>query len=121
SVLTGIAVDRKLIRTGQRLLPFFPTEQPGNPGEEKQRITVGDLLRMESGLDCGYAPGEQELERMKRSSNWVQFALSLPMKYAPGTHSSYCSPGYHLLGSVIAAAAQQSELQFGRKYLFDPL
>jgi CubicO group peptidase (beta-lactamase class C family) len=121
SVLTGIAVDRKLIRTDQRLLSFFPNPQPGNPDEQKQRITVGNLLRMESGLDCGYAPGEQELEQMKRSPNWVQFALSLPMKYDPGTHSSYCSPGYHLLGSAIAAAAHQSELEFARKYLFGPL
>ena len=121
SALTGIAVDHKLIQTDQRLLSFFPKEQPGKPDEQKQRITVENLLRMESGLDCGYAPGEQELEQMKRSANWVQFALSLPMKYQPGTHSSYCSPGYHLLGSVIAAAAHQSELEFGRKYLFGPL
>jgi hypothetical protein len=76
---------------------------------------------MESGLDCGYEPGEKELEQMKRSPNWVQFALSLPMKYDPGTHSSYCSPGYHLLGSAIGAAARMSEAEFGKEYLFNPL
>jgi hypothetical protein len=76
---------------------------------------------MESGLDCGYAPGERELEQMKRSTNWVQFALSLPMKYDSGTQSSYCSPGYHLLGSAIGASAGMSEAVFGEKYLFAPL
>ena len=121
STLTGIAVARGLIQTGQPLLSFFPQEKPANSDEQKRRITVGNLVRMESGLDCGYTPGEQELEQMKRSANWVQFALALPMKYDPGTHSSYCSPGYHLLGSAIAAAAHQSELEFGRKYLFEPL
>jgi CubicO group peptidase (beta-lactamase class C family) len=121
SALTGIAVDRGLIKTDQLLLSFFPKERPANPDEQKQRITIGNVLRMESGLDCGYAPGELELEQMKRSANWVQFALALPMKYPPGTHSSYCSPGYHLLGSVIATAAHQSELEFGRKFLFGPL
>jgi CubicO group peptidase (beta-lactamase class C family) len=121
SALTGIAVDRGLIKTDQLLLSFFPKERPADPDEQKQRITIGDVLRMESGLDCGYAPGELELEQMKRSANWVQFALALPMKYPPGTHSSYCSPGYHLLGSVIATAAHQSELEFGRKFLFGPL
>jgi CubicO group peptidase (beta-lactamase class C family) len=121
STLTGIAVARGLIQTDQALLSFFPQEKPANPDEQKQRITVGNLVRMESGLDCGYTSGEQELEQMKRSANWVQFALALPMKYDPGTHSSYCSPGYHLLGSAIAAAAHQSELEFGRKYLFEPL
>jgi len=121
SVLTGIAVGQGLVKTDQKLLAFFPKERPEKPDELKQRITVGNLLHMESGLDCGYLPGEQELEQMKRSANWVQFALALPMKYEPGTHSSYCSPGYHLLGSVIASAAHQSELEFGRKNLFGPL
>jgi len=121
SVLTGIAVAQKLIRLDQPLLPLFPKESPANADARKQKITLGDLLRMESGLDCGYAPGEQELEQMKRSANWVEFALSLPMKYDPGTHSSYCSPGYHLLGSAIAAAARVREAEFARKYLFDPL
>jgi CubicO group peptidase (beta-lactamase class C family) len=121
STLTGIAVAHSIIKTDQPVLSFFPQETPANPDEQKRRITVGNLLRMESGLDCGYAPGEQELEQMKRSANWVQFALGLPMKYDPGTHSSYCSPGYHLLGSAIASAAHQSEVDFGRKYLFGPL
>ena len=121
SVLTGIAAGQGLIQTDQKLLSFFPKERPENPDELKQRITVGNLLHMESGLDCGYLPGEQELEQMKRSANWVQFALALPMKYEPGTHSAYCSPGYHLLGSAIGAAAHQTELEFARRNLFGPL
>ena len=121
SLLTGIAVSRDRIALEQPVLSLFPEEAPENPGEQKRKITVENLLRMESGLDCGYAPGEQELEQMKRSPDWVRFALNLPMKYAPGTHSSYCSPGYHLLGSAVGAASRMTELEFGRKYLFDPL
>src|SRR5687767_6209507 len=121
SVLTGIAVGQGILKLDQPLLGFFPSEAPANPDEKKRRITIENMLRMESGLECGYVPGEVELEQMKRSPNWVRFALALPMKYDPGTHSSYCSPGYHLLGSAIGAAARQSELEFGRKHLFGPL
>jgi CubicO group peptidase (beta-lactamase class C family) len=121
SVLAGVAVSQKLIRLDQPVLPLFPNETPAISDARKQKITMGDLLRMESGLDCGYLPGEQELEQMKRSADWVQSALALPMKYDPGTHSAYCSPGYHLLGSAIGAAARTSEAEFGKKYLFDPL
>jgi hypothetical protein len=120
-VLTGIAVGQGLINLEQPALSFFPGEAPADPDEQKRRITVGNLVRMESGLECGYAPGEIELEQMKRSANWVKFALALPMKYAPGVHTSYCSPGYHLLGSVIAAASKQTELAFAEKNLFAPL
>ena len=121
SVVTGAAVAQKLLRLDQRVLPLFPAESPADPDPRKQKITIEDLLRMESGLDCGYAPGEQELEQMKRSADWVRYALSLPMKYDPGTHSSYCSPGYHLLGSAIGAAAHMPESEFARRYLFEPL
>ncbi len=121
STLTGVAVGSGLLKLDQPLLSFFPKESPANPDEKERTITVGNVLHMESGLDCGFLPGEQELEQMKRSANWVQFALSLPMKYDPGTHPSYCSPGYHLLGSIIGAAAKTTEAEFGQKNLFGPL
>ena len=121
STLTGVAVNQGVLKLDQPVLSFFPKESPEHPDDRKQKVTVGNLLRMESGLDCGYAPGEQELEQMKRSANWVQYALSLPMKYDVATHTSYCSPGYHLLGSVIGAAAHATELDFARKALFEPL
>jgi CubicO group peptidase (beta-lactamase class C family) len=121
STLTGIAVGRGLIKLDDKLLPTFPDQAPAAANAAKQRITIGDLVRMESGLDCGYTPGEQELEQMKRSPDWVRFALALPMKYDPGVHSAYCSPGYHLLGSAIAAAAHQTERDFAVKELFEPL
>jgi CubicO group peptidase (beta-lactamase class C family) len=121
STLTGIAVAQKILRLDQSVLSFFPKESPEAADEGKRAMTVEHLLRMESGLDCGFLPGEQELEGMKRSANWVAFTLALPMKYEPGTRPSYCSPGYHVLGSVIGAAAKISELDFARKHLFDPL
>jgi CubicO group peptidase (beta-lactamase class C family) len=121
STITGIAIGRSIVKLDDKLLSFFPGQAPADPPPSKQRITIGDMVRMESGLDCGYLPGEQELEQMKRSADWVRFALSLPMKYDPGQHSAYCSPGYHLLGSAIGAAAHQTELDFARKELFEPL
>ncbi len=62
SALAGIAVGLGLIRMDQPLLSSFPVESPANPDPRARRITVGDVVHMESGLDCGYAPGERELE-----------------------------------------------------------
>jgi len=121
STLTGVAVGNGVLTLDRPVSSFFPDEWPADADPQKRAITVRDLLYMQSGLDCGFLPGEQELEQMKRSRNWVQFALGLPMKNAPGTRPSYCSPGYHLLGSVIGAAAGSSELAFAQKYLFTPL
>ncbi len=101
SALTGVAVANRILRLDQPVLSFFPKESAADADERKRAITVENLLRMESGLDCGFLAGEQELERMKRSANWVAFTLALPMKYDRGTRPAYCSPGYHVLGSVI--------------------
>jgi CubicO group peptidase (beta-lactamase class C family) len=118
STLAGVAVKNGLLKLDQPLASYFPGEKVD---ERMAKIRVEDFLRMQSGLDCGFLPGEQELERMKRSENWLRFALSLPVKYEPGTHPGYCSPGYHLLGSAIGAAAGMKEAEFGEKYLFGPL
>jgi CubicO group peptidase (beta-lactamase class C family) len=121
STLTGVAVGNGLLTLDRTLLSFFPDERPADADARKGAITVRDLLRMESGLACGLQPGEPELEQMKRSADWVRFALSMPMRNAPGTRPAYCSPGYHLLGSVLGAAAGTTEAAFARKYLFDPM
>jgi CubicO group peptidase (beta-lactamase class C family) len=87
----------------------------------RKRSPFADMLAMRSGLDCGFLPGEQELELMRRTKEWVKFALALPMKYAPGEKFGYCSPGYHLLSSVITAASHEPLVDFGKKNLFEPL
>ena len=77
-----------MLKLDQKVLSFFPAESPGDADARKRAITVENLLGLESGLGCGFLPGEQGLERTTRSANWVQFALSLPMKYERGTRQS---------------------------------
>ncbi|HZL57578.1 MAG TPA: serine hydrolase, partial [Bryobacteraceae bacterium] len=114
AALTGIAVDKGLVKTDQKLSSFFPEEQ-------NQQITIADLLAMRSGIDCGFLPGEQELGNMRETHNWVKFTLGLPMKYAPGEKFGYCSPGYHLVSAIVTSAAHQPLADFGEKNLFGPL
>ena len=83
STLTGVAVANKMLRLDQPVLSFFPKESPADADERKRAITVENLLRMESGLDCGFLPGEQELEKMKRSANWVAFTLAAADEVRP--------------------------------------
>jgi CubicO group peptidase (beta-lactamase class C family) len=121
SALVGIAVDKGLISTDRRLLTFFPNEAPKDPEPTKKQITVDNLLTMRPGMDCGFKPGEQELEAMRRTGNWVEYALAMPMINPPGTKFGYCSPGFHLLSSIVTAATHEPEADFGRKNLFEPI
>jgi len=121
SALVGIAVDKGLFSTDKRLLSYFPYEAPEDPEPSKKQITVDNLLTMRPGMDCGFRPGEQELEAMRRTDDWVRYALALPMINPPGTKFGYCSPGFHLLSSIVTAATHEPEADFGRKYLFEPI
>jgi len=121
SALVGIAVNKGLFSTDKRLLSYFPDEVPKDPEPLKKQITVDNLLTMRPGMDCGFQPGEQELEGMRRTDDWVRYALALPMINPPGTKFGYCSPGFHLLSSIVTAASHEPEADFGRKYLFEPV
>jgi CubicO group peptidase (beta-lactamase class C family) len=121
AAIVGLAVGQGIVKTDQRLLSFFPNERPADADAQKQKITIADMLAMRSGLDCGFLPGEQELEQMRRTNEWVKFALAMPMKYAPGEKFGYCSPGYHLLSSVVTAVTHEPLVDFGKKHLFGPL
>src|SRR5882724_2351418 len=76
AAITGIAIDKGLLKTDQTILSFFPKDAPADADALKQKITVGDLLSMQSGFDCGFAPGEQELEQMRRTNEWLKYALA---------------------------------------------
>ncbi len=121
AAITGIAIDKGLFKVDQPVLSFFPDEAPKDPDPRTKKLTVGDLLSMQAGLDCGFLPGERELEDMRRGNQWAKFTLALPVKYDPGTKFGYCSPGYHVLSSIISQTAHQSLLEFGKKNLFAPL
>jgi len=121
SALVGIAIDKGLLSTDQRVLSFFPAEAPKEPEPAKKQMTVDDLLTMRTGMDCGVKPGEQELAAMRRAENMVFYALSIPMITTPGTKFSYCSPGFHLLSSIVTAVTHEPEIEFGRANLFSAI
>lgn len=121
SMLLGITVDKGLVSTDKRLLSFFPDEAPKDPEPSKKEITVDNVLTMRSGMDCGFKPGEQELEAMRHTDNWVRYALAMPMINPPGTKFAYCSPGFHLVSSIVTAVTHEPEAEFARKNLFNPI
>ena len=87
----------------------------------KRAITLEHLAAMRSGLACGFAPGEPELIAMTRSSDWVGFALDLPMSDPPGQRFAYCSSGTHLLSAAITELTGESAADFAALRLFAPM
>ena len=124
ATLIGIAADQDKLRLDQPVLSFFPERTVAKRDARKERMTVRDLVSMSSGLEClgppDY-PDEPTLWQMEASSDYVQFALDLPMANEPGTTWSYCSPGTHLLSAILTRATGMTELDFARENLLEPI
>lgn len=121
SALVGRAIEEGHIQClSQPVVDFFP-EYRETLSNEKKRITVEHLLKMASGFDCGYRPGELEVLDMERSADFVRSVLELPIVKEPGSEFAYCSGGMHLLSAIVARATGMSALEFAQRRLFGPL
>jgi CubicO group peptidase (beta-lactamase class C family) len=124
SLLVGIAIDQGFIKNiHQSVYDFFPeyaslvTADP-----RRQRMTIANLLQMESGFDCEEFNGTHDCETgMESSADWVRYSLSLPLKDFPGRAWAYTTCDAVILGGILSRATGMSVPEFARKYLFDPL
>jgi CubicO group peptidase (beta-lactamase class C family) len=122
STLVGLAIQKGLIRDVQQpVLSFFPNRSVANLDPNKRKLTLEHVLTMQAGWDCGFEAKEARLFEMRRSADWLQFMLDLPMVAAPGTRFAYCSGNPHLLSMILSQAAGTNALAFARRELFEPL
>lgn len=120
TTLIGLAIDRGALPSVDTVV--YPLLESGQPEDvRKQQIRLRDLLSNMSGLDCGLGKFEREMLAMTASTDWVRFALDLPMRGAPGVQFSYCSPGFHLLSAVVSRRTGMAADAFARQNLFAPL
>lgn len=119
SLLAGIAIDQGLLSLDDPLKRFFPELE----NEEKQKITVQNLLEMKSGLACEefYDLGPQCEDDMWESDDWIAYCLNIDMKGIPGLNWSYSSNDPMIMGEVISRASGMTIMEFAKKNLFLPL
>lgn len=126
--LAGIALKNGTIASRDlAVLDLLATPSPSpraaNIDDRKRALTLSHLLDMTSGLDwtepLDGAP--TTMLQMRRSADWVQFALDRPMRDAPGARFDYNSGSTHLLSAIIAKQTGRSTLAYAREQLFEPL
>src|SRR6266568_197131 len=122
STLVGLAIERGYIPDVQQpVLSFFPGSGIAGLDARKRRQTLEHLLTMQSGWDCGAPLGapninaDATLANMRRSDDWAQFALGLPMGSEPGTRFLYCNANCHVLSTLITRVTGANALAFTRR------
>jgi len=105
-----------------------------NFDDRKARMTLADLMSMQSGYACDdnddNSPGNEDvMQSQTKQLDWYKYALDMPMQSAPGTKAVYCTAGINLLGAIVAESAKQwlpsyfatrfaQPMQFGRYALW---
>ncbi len=124
SALIGIAIDQGFIEgVNQHVLDFFPEFAPGPHDRLKQQMTIGHLLTMTAGFQwrTGAQLKEQYINRLRRSKDWVDFILNLPVRARSFGRFQYNSAVSHLLSAIITRSTGMCAQAFAAKYLFDPI
>ncbi|WP_282609546.1 serine hydrolase [Pelagibius sp. Alg239-R121] len=106
-LLVGIAVADGLLDLDEPVAPLIARYHVTEDRDQrKQRITVRNLLQMQSGLDCSEMPGAgpQRESKSNESSDKVAADFDLPMHAEPGTAWHYCSGSTFLLGVALESA-----------------
>ncbi|OJH57581.1 serine hydrolase domain-containing protein, partial [Agrobacterium pusense] len=118
SALVGMAIDRKVLQgADQPIATILRGEFPQNPDPRLERITVGNLLSMQSGLERMSGPN---YGRWVASRNWVRMALGSGFAGEPGGGMLYSTASTHLLSAILTKASGRSTLSLARDW-FRPL
>ncbi|TRW17386.1 serine hydrolase domain-containing protein [Glacieibacterium frigidum] len=119
SAMVGIAISRGVLEgAGQPVLPVLRADAPHDPDPRLARLTVGNLLSMQAGLER--TSGEY-YGRWVSSPNWVRYALSRPFVDEPGGAMLYSTGSTHLLSALLTRASGRSTLANARAWLGEPL
>lgn len=124
ATLAGIAIDQHAINSvNEPVLPHMKYASYDNPDPRKARITLRDMLTMQSGLACNdhdsKSPGNEIV--IDQKPDWVKATLDLPLINQPGTKGFYCSGGVAVVGRMVENATHAYLPDFAQKNLFDPL
>jgi CubicO group peptidase (beta-lactamase class C family) len=123
SLLFGIAEAQGLCQVSQKVYDFFPSyRQSLDWDARKNKITLGDLLTMTSGLGCDDSKDSKDCSwPMFASHDWLDFSLNLPLNEEPGSHFAYCGSCLTPLGAILEKKSGLKLPDYAQKFLFDPL
>lgn len=116
SALIGIAIDNGFIESVDLHLSEFLPQILEFEDDRWQQITIRHLLTNTSGIG---STDNWRWNEWRSSDNWLEYILSLPMVYDPGTELNYSTGNTHLLCYILQQATGMSAYEFGKEYLFD--
>ncbi|MEW4447367.1 serine hydrolase [Qipengyuania sp. JC766] len=119
SALVGIAIERGVLDgTDQPVVSVLSADAPADPDPRLARLTVGNLLSMQAGLE---RTSGANYGAWVSSRDWVADALGRPFVDEPGGRMLYSTGNTHLLSAMLTRASGRDTLSLAREWLGAPL
>ncbi|RKR03542.1 CubicO group peptidase (beta-lactamase class C family) [Kushneria sinocarnis] len=119
AALVGAAIDRGVIESvDQPVVELLGDRVPADADSRINRITVGNLLSMQAGLE---PTSGANYGAWVNSANWVRDALERPFVEDIGGRMVYSTGNTHLLSAALTEATGRSTLALARDWLGAPL
>jgi len=113
STAVGLAINEGKLSLDDPVLKFFPDDAPADPSDNLKAMKVRDLLTM----TCGH---ETEPKSTGGGPS-VKTFLAHPVPHKPGTHFQYNTMGSYVLSAIVTKVTGQTELEYLKPRLFEPL
>lgn len=127
SAIVGIAVDKGYFNVEESIFNYLPNHQQYKT-DGKENITIENLLTMTSGLEwdewhAAHSTVANDIDRIyfECQDDPLACVLERELTSAPGEKFTYSGGNMIVLGEVLKNATGTNILDFGKKYLFDPL
>jgi CubicO group peptidase (beta-lactamase class C family) len=102
NALLGVLVRQRVLSVDDRA----PVPEWSKPGDPRRNITIGQLLRMTSGLrfrETYTNPLEDVMQMLFGRADGAAFAASQPLEATPGSRWQYASGSTNILSRVLRA------------------
>lgn len=116
STAVGFAVSEKLLKLDDKVISFFPDDQPDTVSPFLAEMTVKHLLMMSAGQDP-----DPTAKVRSNPENWTKMFLSTPIVNEPGTKFLYNSLATYMCSAIVQKVTGQKVIDYLTPRFFVPL
>ena len=113
----GLAIDDGHFSLEDRIVSFFDDDLPTDLNDNLGRMTVRDLLTMQSGHAISVSGSEFRPIR----TSWVTEFFKIPVAHKPGTFFMYSSAVSFMLSAIVTRTTGESVRDYLEPRMFQPL
>ncbi len=111
SLAVGIAIDENRLRLTDRVAAFFPEYLPDSVSANLAKMTLEDLLTMQSGIKPDWG-------MRSRGTEWIRTFLSKEVTNVPGEVFAYDSMVTYMISAIVQKVTGKTVLEYLKEKMF---